>query len=156
MLLFAVGHDLFACDSQCIMEVFPKIKLKKIPHAASYVIGLMNVGGVPVPVVDFCMMINGRPSGDHLHTRIILVQHQNNNGKVLQLGLIAEKVTKTIDPESSEFLDSGVKMKDIPYLGGVMMGEEEPVQQVLVNELFKYLEPVLFGSSLLDCDEATQ
>ena len=142
MLLFYVGKEIFACDSKPVVEVVPKVILKKIPHAPEFCAGLLNFGGIPVPVIDFCRLIENRPSGDSMHTRIILFKNPDSENQTPVMGLIAEKVTETTDQETSSFMDSGIKIKEFPYLGGVYTINGKVTQLVLIDELIKSMRSI--------------
>lgn len=136
MLLFHIGNELYACDSEPVVEVVPKIKLKSIPHSAPYVSGFMNFNGVPVPVIDFCQLLDDRPCSSAMHTRIVLIKNEANR----YLGLMVEKMTEIFEEDLSNFLDSGLRVEKYPFLGGMLNQGELHVQFVIVNELFQLLE----------------
>lgn len=127
MLLFSVGDELFACDAEPVLEVVPSVKLKEIPKAPSFIAGLLNYGGQPVPVIDFCRLLKERPAAESLHTRIILFD--------AGYGLIAERVTETTNLSPSEFEETG--LQTLPFLGGILSTETESVQLVLLKPLFE-------------------
>lgn len=140
MVLFYVGKDIFACDSEPIVEVVPKVILKKIPHAPEFCAGILNFGGLPVPVVDFSKIIENRPSVDSMHTRIMLFKNPDSENPAPVLGIIAEKVTETTEREASDFLDPGVQVKDLPFLGGVLNIDGKVTQLVLIDELINSMQ----------------
>jgi chemotaxis-related protein WspB len=144
MLLFYVEDDSYAIDCESIIEVIPKVKLKQIPHVPNYVNGLLNFGGTPVAVIDLCQLIAGRPSSSSLHTRIILLSRTNPVGETHTMGIIAEKVTETIDRDKADFIDSGLKVKDFPYLGGVLHEQEQMIQLIHIDQLFESMRGILF------------
>lgn len=138
MLLFQIGPDSYALDAEYVVEIFPKIKLKKIPCSKDFVAGLLNYGGMPIPVVDIPQLIIKRPSDSALHTRIILVNHEHNF-----FGLIAEKVTEIKELEKDVFIDSGIKLKAFPFLGGLYSQGENTIQFFNIEELFNFLRDSL-------------
>lgn len=143
LLLCSAGKERYAIDADYIFVVIPKVKLKELPHTESFVAGLLNYGGHPIPVVDFCQLITGRPSENVLHTRIILLTKPNQSGVTPVLGILAERVTQTIEKDKAQFLDSGVRIKDLPFLGGVLTDESDIIQFVLIDELMRYLQDAL-------------
>jgi chemotaxis-related protein WspB len=145
MLLFYVGKEIFACDSEPIVEIVPKVKLKKIPHSPDYFAGLLNLGGLPIPVIDFCQIIENRPSSNSMHTRIILFKDPKNDNPAPILGIIAEKVTESAERELSEFIESGLKNKNFPYMGGVQSERNQVTQFVSIDELIKSMQSMDWG-----------
>lgn len=147
MLLFSVGSSLFACDAEPILEIVPKVKLSEIPHTPTYFCGLMNYGGHPVPVIDFCQLIAGRYAQNSLHSRIIIFTHPKE-GEPPLMGVIAEKVTETTLLSMDDFIQSGVNIEFHPYLGGVYSTEKETVQLVNIEKLFEQMKelPDIIGT----------
>lgn len=146
MLLFSAGDELFACDAEPVIEIIPKVKLKEIPFAPKPFAGLLNYGGSPVPIVDFCDMVGQKRAVDSLHTRIILFENPDATTKELKIiGLIAEKVTETTTLSEKAFVNPGLLSNKAPYLSGVISTEGETVQLVLIDVLFNHLAAVQGG-----------
>lgn len=138
MLLFCVSDSLFACAAEPIIEVVPRVKITPLPHAPSYFCGLINYGGKPVPIIDFSQLIENRPSHNALHSRIILLNPSNGDDERI-LGIIVEKVTETTMLSPEDFIKSGVRVEQHPYLGGVFSTETESVQFVYTDALFGFV-----------------
>ncbi|HAN73746.1 MAG TPA: chemotaxis protein CheW [Planktothrix sp. UBA8407] len=137
ILLFYVGNDLYALDSSQVVEVIPRVILRKIYHAPDYVAGLFNYRGAIVPVIDLCHLIQGQPSCSYLSTRIIMVNYITKEKHKRCFGLMAERVTETLNkPATSLTIDSGEKAdQDHPYLGGIIMDEKGMIQYIRLEYL---------------------
>ncbi len=143
MLLFYIGDERYACECDHILEIIPKIELKAVTHTQPYVKGVLNYAGSPVPVVDFSMLCDGRSSAPYLSTRIIILRRNKGDDVVQTLGLMAERVTDTIGHKLEDFSDSGVRLRDAPYLGGVLHDEHGIIHSVVVDKLFDTVDQVL-------------
>lgn len=143
MLLFHIGKERYALDCDKIIEVLPKVRLKKIPQAPDYAAGLLNYGGDPVPVIDACSLLENRPSNSALHTRIILFNPSNEIGETNLLGVIGEQVTETVDLDKSDFIESGFKIRKLPYLGGIYSDDDQTIQFFNIDELYNSLKGIL-------------
>jgi chemotaxis-related protein WspB len=141
MLLFYVGNERFALDCDNVIEIFPKVNLKPIPHEPPYIAGLMNYGGIPVPVIDTVQLIENRPSGNSMHTRIVLLKHQSLESDNY-IGLICEKAISTIEAELSQFVKTGLRSKDKLYLGGIYTDGPNSIQYFDILALFKQLNDI--------------
>ncbi len=75
MLVFRLGADRYALDATEIVEVLPRVPLKSLPGAPAWVAGLFSYHGRTVPVVDLASLALGRPSADHVSTRLVLVHY---------------------------------------------------------------------------------
>lgn len=140
MLLFYCGSECYALECEPVVEIFPKVKLKPIPGIKNHasLVGLLNYGGKPVPVVDLCLLIEKRPSSDSMHTRLILV-----NAGQHQLALMAEKVTETAHLEKDQFVEMGLQIKDLPFLNGVYSAGDKSILYFDLDKLCKSLNGVL-------------
>ncbi len=142
VLLFHLGDITYTMKCDRVREVAPIVKLKAAPHAPDYVAGLFNYRGVVVPVIDLRRLIQDQPCEMRMSTRIILVDYLKNDNTPYILGLMAERVTETARKDESAFLTPGLHMKEAPYLGSLVMEDNEMIQYVdldLLPESFQFL-----------------
>jgi chemotaxis-related protein WspB len=97
--------------------------------------GLFNYRGQHVPVIDLCRVIHNRACEDCFTTRIILVDYPLASGHTRVLGLLAERVTETLDIDPGVFSSIGVQMTDTPFLGEAANTDDGLVQGVSVPDL---------------------
>ncbi|AFY81051.1 chemotaxis protein CheW [Oscillatoria acuminata] len=135
MLLFYVGPDRYALGCSQVVEVIPLVELRKLYHAPEYMAGLFNYRGSIVPVLDLCHLIQGNCSRHCLSTRIILVNYQQTNQNSRLIGLMAERVTDTVDILESEFKDEGIHLENAAYLGKILMDEKGTIQELCLESL---------------------
>ena len=136
ILLFYAGNDLYAIDSSYIVEVIPRVSLRKVQHVPEYVAGLFNYRGVVLPVIDLCHLIQGIPSRSYLSTRITIVKYPRQNESVQYLGLMAERVTETLSISNKDIRDSSIRVEEAPYLSGTIVDEKRIIQCVELERLF--------------------
>src|SRR5713101_4311912 len=105
-LLFHLDRNRYILDVRQVAEVLPLIGIIQVPQAPPFVAGMFNYRGALVPAIDLCQVMLGRPARQRLHTRILLVQYTDDSGATRLLGLIAERVTETLQRESSDFTAS--------------------------------------------------
>ncbi len=134
-LLFQLGSDRYALDASRVVEVLPLLHLKKIPQAPRGVAGIFSYHGRLVAAVDLAELTLGRPAGEKLSTRIILLNYADDDGKTHLLGLIAEHATEMIRRNKKEFADAGVKVRAAPYLGPVLADEKGVIQLIHEQKL---------------------
>ena len=136
ILLFYAGKDLYAIESSHIVEVIPRVSLRKVQHVPEYMAGLFNYRGLVLPVIDLCHLIQGTPSRFHLSTRIIIVKHPRQNESVQYLGLMAERVTETLSISNADIRDSSIRVEDALYLSGTILDEKRIIQCIKLERLF--------------------
>ena len=136
MLLFYAGNDLYAVESSRVVEVIPRVSLRKIYHVPEYVPGLFNYRGTILPVIDLCHLIQGSPSRSYLSTRIMIVNHFCSDGTLQYLGLMAERVTETLNRSTNEIMDSSLHVDEAPYLSGTIVDDKRIIQCIQLERLF--------------------
>ncbi len=129
-LVFQLGQERYAFDTATVAEVLPLLAVTEIPHAPVGVAGLCNYHGAPVPVIDLSVLTMGRPAARRMNTRIVVVRYPDRSGTPRLLGLIAERVTETIQRDAADFVASGIGNQRTPYLGPVASDTRGFVQWV--------------------------
>ncbi|HBB35074.1 MAG TPA: chemotaxis protein CheW [Cyanobacteria bacterium UBA8803] len=135
MLVFYVGNDRYGIDTSQVVEVIPMVILRKLPHAPDYIAGVFNYRGKIVPAIDLCHLIQGLPSRSYLSTRIVMVNYFDTGNTPQLVGLMAERVTETINKPDNEGGENGFEVKEAPYLGEMIMDEQGMIQQVRLEYL---------------------
>ena len=144
ILIFHIGNSLYAIDSSHVIEVIPRVTYREVPYVPKYVAGLFNYRGAIVPVIDLCQLIRGTPSKPYLSTRVIMVSYPSKDDKLQYIGLMAERVIKTINKPEIEFVSSGIQTNKAAYLGGMVMDEKGMIQRIDLDRLFAELKPIRF------------
>jgi chemotaxis-related protein WspB len=139
-LLFQLGKERYALQASRVVEVVPLLELKQLPQAPKGVAGIFNYRGTPVPAVDLSALTLGQPASERYSTRIVIVNYPDDRGTNHLLGLIAECATETLRKDPNEFIDSGVRLSEAPYLGPILMDTKSPIQWIYEQRLLP--EPV--------------
>lgn len=102
LIEFAYRHHRFALPLACVRRVVPSAKPALLPGAPGVVLGILNVGGELVTVVDFGLRIGLPASGINVSQRLLLI---DITGFIV--GFIVDEVLGVAYRESTG-------MKDIP------------------------------------------
>ena len=146
-LLIELDREQYALDVQQIVEVLPLVRIRRIPHAPPGIAGVFDYRGAAIPAVDLSELMLGRPSASRLSTRLVVVRHGDDGGRVL--GLIAERATDTIRKDPSEFVASGIDNRGARYLGPVTSHKKGVVQWIRVTDLLpEGIEGALLSSTV--------
>lgn len=135
MLIFHIGTERYALNSESVVEVVPLVVFKQIPGAPEYVAGLMQYRGRIVPVIDLCCLAGGGRCRRHYSTRIMLVEYGAGRGRPQLLGLLAERVTETLTVAPADLAAMNVRVKESPYLGRVLQDAHGMITCLNVAEL---------------------
>ncbi|ACK70496.1 CheW protein [Gloeothece citriformis PCC 7424] len=127
LLLFYIGDDLYALDSSQVLEVIPRVILRKLHHVPDYVAGVFNYRGSILPVIDLSLLIRGNPCRLCLSTRIIIVENTRQLTGKGYLGLMAEKITDTLSKAPSD--------EPQPHLTDMIIEGQRLIQLLRVESL---------------------
>ena len=149
-LVFHIGSERYALKATEVAEVLPRLPLKPIAHAPSWVAGIFAHRGALVPVIDLSALTFGTAAQARTSTRLVLVNYQPQPWvEARWLGLILEQATDTLRCGLEEFQPYGLDNREAPYLGLVREDALGLMQWIGVNELLT--EPVralLFSAEL--------
>jgi len=148
LLSFHIGSQQYTVSAKHIVEILPLTSVNLIPNAPAYVAGLLDYRGVSVPVINLCQLTNQHDYNRVLSSRIIIVNYTAKNRKIYPLGLIAEKVTETLNIAEQDFSSSGISIEAMSFLGGVSNHNGKMIQYIEINELLtEQVQSMLFKST---------
>ena len=137
MLLFHVENDRYALEISQVVKVVPIVSFRKIYKGPDYLAGFFNYRGQIVPAIDLCQIIKGEASSNCLSTRIIMVNYQGKDNTKHPIGLIAERVTDTINYSETELLATGM---NTGILGKMIVDGEGTIQTIRVEKLLESVQ----------------
>jgi chemotaxis-related protein WspB len=158
LLTFTAGANRYAINVARVVEVVPRVDLRKIAHAPAYLAGLLGYRGKVVPVIDLGLLLDAGPCRDCLSTRIILVNdspdvreslrrdraHMGDDAgeeRVIRkqnpslLGLIAECVSELTDIRPERLVPVPAWLPHAPYLGDTVQTDQGIVQLIVVEKM---------------------
>lgn len=86
LLLVRMGGRPCALPCQHIVEIVPRVTVEKVPGASEDMLGVINVRGRVVPVIDIRHRIAGTPRGQPYQHCVIL------SGPTKPVGLVVDEV----------------------------------------------------------------
>lgn len=118
---FSLGEEIFAVPVEVVREILDHEDAFKIPHGPDYLLGLRDVRGQGVPVIDLRVRLGMVPMVKTPHTRI-LVLDVPVEGRVLALGLVADRVYEVVPflrDQIEDAPDIGIQWRS-DYISGVV------------------------------------
>ena len=67
LLTFRAAENLYAVDVTRVVEVVPRVDLRRLPHAPDFLAGLFDYRGAVVPVIDLGILLGSTPAGSPEH-----------------------------------------------------------------------------------------
>lgn len=136
MSCFFVGSALCGVDINVIQEMNKQMEMTKVPQAPEYVLGIMNLRGRIVTIVDLGRKLGLTPSRITATSRIIIVNSRDEN-----IGLLVDKITDVVTAkwEDVEPTPSNIKGAKGKYFQGVYKAAKDlvailDVEAVLTDE----------------------
>ncbi len=86
-----VGTDLFAAPVARVQEILDMRPIARLPQAPPHLLGMIDVRGQGVPVLDLRLTLGMVPADDTENTRIVVLCVAGKDGQVT-LGLRADRV----------------------------------------------------------------
>lgn len=133
-LVFFIGKENFAINTQDVIEILPLVNFTQIPRTEKYVAGMMNFRGIMTPVIDLCMLVNQQSFQEKVCSRIILIRNPYST-EFNYTGLIAEKVTNTLNLETDDFISHKLIKNKTRYLGKIAQIGSDEIQIIDLEKL---------------------
>lgn len=118
---FSLGEEIFAVPVGVVREILDHEEPFKIPHGPDYLLGLRDVRGQGVPVIDLRLRLGMARTEKTPHTRILVLDVPVDD-RVLALGLVADRVFEVVPFQSHQIEtapDIGIRWRS-DYIAGVV------------------------------------
>ncbi|ANE35379.1 purine-binding chemotaxis protein CheW [Campylobacter iguaniorum] len=89
---FIVGEEEFAIPILYIKEIIKPIEYTRVPSVPEYVLGVFNLRGSVIPLIDLRVKFNLNPSKMTANTRYIVMKDDDNN----IAGFVIDRLTEAI------------------------------------------------------------
>jgi purine-binding chemotaxis protein CheW len=130
-LVFTLDDQSYALHLPSVDRVARMAQITTLPNAPRIVLGLVNIHGRIVPVIDFRQRLNLPKREIVLDDRLIFA-----HARLRRLALVADAVTEVIEcPEQSLALTDHI-LPGVKYLEGILKFKDG---LVLIHDLDKFL-----------------
>jgi purine-binding chemotaxis protein CheW len=134
---FSLGEEVFAVPVEVVREILDHEEPFKIPHGPEYLLGLRDVRGQGVPVIDLRLRLGMSRTEKTPHTRILVLDVPVGD-RELALGLVADRVFEVVPFRNEQVEtapDIGVRWRS-DYIAGVVRRETGFVVIIDLARLF--------------------
>ena len=94
-LTFCLGSEIFAVDVAKTREVLDYINITEVPQTPDYMLGVINLRGSAVPVIDMRHKF-GMEASEHTVDTCIVVLEVNVDGESTVIGALADSVSEVL------------------------------------------------------------
>ena len=146
-LIFEMNRQLYAIDSNEIIEIIPNVNYTIIAGAPDFIKGIFNYRGTAVPVIDLLMMSSGKPTADKLSTKIMIVNYNPIKSVEKTIGLLTENIIGSEHINDESIKKNGLTLDQSKYLGDILNKGDLMVQIININNLLtKEAQKILFSA----------
>jgi purine-binding chemotaxis protein CheW len=100
-LTLTLGPELYALDISAVREILDMTEITRIPRMPHYMLGVVNVRGSAVPVLDLKRKFGMEPIQPTLNTRIVILEIMHQ-GTVSCIGGMADSVREVLELPAEE------------------------------------------------------
>jgi purine-binding chemotaxis protein CheW len=145
---FSLDREIFAVPVDVVREILDHEDAFRIPNGPDYLLGLRDVRGQGVPVIDLRLRLGMSRTEKTTHTRILVID-VNIAGRVLALGLVADRVFEVVSFKSDDIEGApeiGVRWSS-DYIRGVVRRDSGFVVIVDLQRLFSSADAVAISGA---------
>lgn len=93
---FSLGEELFGVEVTRTREILSLTPVTKVPQTPDYLLGVINLRGQVVPVVDMRIKL-GLPKGQETEDTCIIVVEVQFDGEAIVVGALADAVREVLE-----------------------------------------------------------
>jgi purine-binding chemotaxis protein CheW len=109
VLTFCLGSETYAVDILLVQEIRGWAPVTRLPQAPTYMLGMLNLRGSIVPVIDMRVRFGLEQAPFTPLTVIVVLSVQTSSGR-RAFGLVVDSVSDVVDIDAAE-------LKETPSLG---------------------------------------
>ena len=131
VVLVVVGGRRFALDAAEIAEVLPVVAHRPAGTGPKWLLGLFNLRGALVPLVDLSIVVEGAPTALRLGSRIVVLRLETAlfEGGATRVGLLVPEVLGLAERDfAADGAHPGFAFVGAPHLGPTIADEDGMVQ----------------------------
>ncbi|MES2760873.1 MAG: chemotaxis protein CheW [Bacteroidota bacterium] len=136
-LSFKLNSEHFAINVMKIMEILEVPKITKVPHAPSYLIGVVNLRGGVLPVIDTRIKF-GMSAVQHTVNTCIVVLNITMNDESIIVGAMVDSVSEVFEIEETQIQPSptiGTKY-NADFIQGMIKVNDQFMMLLNIDQVF--------------------
>ena len=142
-LSFRIGEEIFACNVIQVLSILDLLEITKVPLAPSYLKGIINVRGIPLPVIDTHLKI-GMSETEFTDNSYIIIMEYKLAGEYINLGILVDDVIAVIEVKNNE-IQSPPAIGDkngSEIIYGMIKSDEKFMMLINIEKLFSSHEVI--------------
>ena len=158
---FSLGNELFGVEVIRTREILSLTPVTKVPQTPDYLLGVINLRGQVVPVVDMRLKL-GLPAGADTEDTCIIVVEVQIDGEPIVVGALADAVREVLEIRSDQIeppprLGTRLKTEFITGMGKI---DEQFMILLNIDRIFNsdeltFVQDLSDATAELECESAT-
>lgn len=153
-LSFKIGEELFAAHVSQVINILELTKITKVPRAPEYMLGVINLRGSVLPVIDTRIKFGIDISDYTTHTCIIVMEIEID-GDTIHVGSLVDSVQEVLEVEQKHILPApniGSKFKS-EFIQGMMNINDNFIMLLDIDKVFSSDELIMLKESFKEKTE---
>ena len=136
-LTFLLGNELFALDISKVREIVDEKDITKIPRMPTYLRGVINLRGHPVPVIDLRSSFGMSETQMGVNTCVIITELELE-GESIHIGALADEVQEVMEigPERIDPPPHMGTAIDANYIKGMAKLNDQFIMVLDIDRIF--------------------
>ncbi len=136
MLTFRLGEEKFGVDILRVQEIRGWSPVTRMPKAPRHVLGVLNLRGAFVPIIDLRRRFGLEPADFTSLTVIVVLSMETESGR-REFGLVVDGVSDVVDvrPQDLQPVPNLAGRQDVEFLQGLATIQDQMVMLLDVNRL---------------------
>lgn len=136
-LSFKIGSELFAAHVSKVLNILEMTKITKVPRAPEHMLGVINLRGAVLPVIDTRIKF-GMPTTEQTDETCIVVCEVNIDNETVRVGALVDGVEEVVEIEKEDILPppSIGNQYNTDFIQGVMNIDEKFIMVLDMDKVF--------------------
>lgn len=101
-LTLTLDEEYFALDIYSVREILDMTEITRIPQTPKFMLGVVNVRGNAVPVIDLRLKFGMDKGEITLNTRIVILEIKRGDEDIAVLGAMADSVKEVLEIDTDK------------------------------------------------------
>ncbi len=147
-LTFNIGSEYFAANVTHVQNIIEYTKITKVPKMPEYMLGIMNLRGQVLPVIDSRLKM-GMENTEITTNSCILVMEMKSKDKVDYIGVLVDGVAEVIEIDKVDIKDSSTIGANFisDFITGVYHDDTKFIMLLDVEKVFVSKEILKFSKT---------
>ncbi len=133
MVVFKLNEEHFAVEVASVESIIKLQTITKIPHAPNFVVGVTNLRGNIVPVIDLESRLGLKTAAPGMDTRIVVALIKDQ-----KIGMVVDAVSQVIEIENNQ-IEPTPKLStsvDSIFIKGIVMKDNDLIILLDLEKIF--------------------